>query len=86
MPTKPASGANEWTDPDDAPPLGDAFFDAAEIRQGSRLVRRGRPRLDSPKLQVTLRLDRDLVDHFKSAGPGWQTRLNDSLRELVGSK
>ncbi len=86
MPTKTASGANEWIDPDDAPPLDKAFFDAAEIRQGSRLVRRGRPRLDNPKLQVTLRLDRDLVDHFKSAGPGWQTRLNDSLREAVGSK
>ncbi|MGA2953478.1 MAG: BrnA antitoxin family protein [Caulobacteraceae bacterium] len=83
MSTKAASGASAWVDPDDAPPLDDAFFEAAEVREGARLVRPGRPKLDQPKLQVTLRLDRDLVDHFRSGGPGWQTRLNERLRQAV---
>ncbi len=35
------------------------------------------------KMQVTVRLDRDLVDKLKEGGSGWQTRLNDALRSVV---
>ena len=49
MPRKKKSGAVAWTDPDDAPPLTDAFFDRAEIRHGDRIVRRGRPPLPNRK-------------------------------------
>ncbi len=31
-------------------------------------------------IDLTLRLDQDLLDHFKAGGPGWQTRINDALR------
>ena len=41
----------------------------------------GRPRSDAPKVAVSLRLDRDILDFFKRSGPGWQTRINDALRE-----
>jgi uncharacterized protein (DUF4415 family) len=30
---------------------------------------------------VTLRLDRDVLEHFRASGPGWQRRLNDVLRK-----
>ncbi|RJG15421.1 BrnA antitoxin family protein [Massilia cavernae] len=30
---------------------------------------------------VTIRLDVDMLDWFKSAGPGYQTRINQLLRE-----
>jgi uncharacterized protein (DUF4415 family) len=40
---------------------------------------RGRPRLERPKVQVTLRLDADVVDSFRSGGRGWQSRINDVL-------
>jgi uncharacterized protein (DUF4415 family) len=40
---------------------------------------RGRPRLDHPKVQVTLRLDADVIDAFRSEGKGWQSRINDVL-------
>lgn len=43
--------------------------------------RRGRPKLDAPKKQVTLRLDADVLEHFKSRGAGWQTAINDMLRK-----
>ena len=48
-----------------------------------KLHRLGRPRLDNPKVQLTIRYDQDVVDAFKSAGPGWQTRMNDALREWL---
>jgi uncharacterized protein (DUF4415 family) len=44
---------------------------------------RGRPRKDDPKAQVTLRLDAEVVRHFKSSGPGWQTRINAVLKRAV---
>ena len=44
---------------------------------------RGRPRKENPKAQVTLRLDPEVLDHFKSGGAGWQTRINAALRRVV---
>jgi uncharacterized protein (DUF4415 family) len=32
---------------------------------------------------VTLRLDRDVLQHFQEQGPKWQERINDALRKLV---
>jgi uncharacterized protein (DUF4415 family) len=42
-------------------------------------VPRGRPKAEQPKQSVTIRLDAEAVDYFKSTGPGWQTRINDVL-------
>jgi uncharacterized protein (DUF4415 family) len=36
------------------------------------------------KEQVTLRIDQDVMDHFRSSGPGWQDRINDALRKAAG--
>ena len=33
-----------------------------------------------PKVPVSIRLDADLIDHFRSTGRGWQTRINAILR------
>lgn len=43
----------------------------------------GRPRSISPKVPLSLRLDRDVVEHFKADGPGWQTRMNEALRAAI---
>lgn len=83
MPTKKPAGTSTWTDPDDAPPLTDAFFEAAELREGTRLIRRGRPPSPTAKRQVTIRLDPDLLDRLRATGPGWQTRLNEALRDWL---
>ena len=42
-----------------------------------------RPSVPSAKEMVSLRLDRDVLDHFQADGPGWQDRINDALRSLV---
>ena len=35
------------------------------------------------KERVSIRLDADIAEHFRAGGPGWQTRLNETLREAV---
>lgn len=46
----------------------------------------GRPRAETPKVAVSLRLDQDVVDGFKADGPGWQTRINAVLAESLKQK
>lgn len=52
---------------------------AAEFKQ----LRRGRPLGSGTKVQVTLRIDEDVVEKFKASGSGWQTRINDALKSWV---
>ena len=42
------------------------------------------PSLPGVKEQVSLRIDRDILDHFQAGGPGWQERINDALRKAAG--
>jgi uncharacterized protein (DUF4415 family) len=65
---------------DDAPELTDAWFEGADLLDGEKIVRRGRPRSDAPKKLVSLRLDPDVVERFRATGPGWQSRINGTLR------
>jgi uncharacterized protein (DUF4415 family) len=80
---------NDWIDPDDAPEWTDEMFARAQISAGGKVIReatgtltkRGRPPVgDEPKQQVTLRLPRDVIGHFKAGGPGWQTRIGEVLQ------
>lgn len=85
MPTKKPSTASTWTDPDDAPPLDEAWFAEADLLDGDHVVRKGgRPKSADPKQMVTLRLDAEVIERFRKTGPGWQTRMNDALRKAVG--
>lgn len=76
--------AEPWIDPDDAPPLDAAWFDGADVYRGTELVWRGSQKLAAPKRLVSLRLDGDVIDRLRAAGPGWQTRVNEALRKVVG--
>jgi uncharacterized protein (DUF4415 family) len=40
----------------------------------------GRPKANTVKVPVTMRLDPDVLEHFKATGSRWQTRINDTLR------
>lgn len=42
---------------------------------------RGRPRLDNPRQQISIRLDPDVVAKFKATGKGWQGRINQALKD-----
>lgn len=51
------------------------------------LRRRGRPHAgEAAKVQVSLRLDPAIIAHFKRAGAGWQTRINDTLAKAIGAR
>ncbi len=73
----------EWIDPDDAPVLTEEFFEQADEYVGDQLVRRGRPPAERPKQALTVRYDADVVEAFKATGKGWQTRMNDALRDWL---
>jgi uncharacterized protein (DUF4415 family) len=42
------------------------------------------PSVPGAKEQVTLRVDRDVLDVFQADGPGWQERINAALRKATG--
>ena len=46
-------------------------------------VRRGRPPLAKTKVSTTIRLSREVIDHFKAGGRGWQSRIDEALREFI---
>jgi hypothetical protein len=41
------------------------------------------PHGGSGEEQVTLSLDRAVIDHFRAAGPGWERRINEALQGVV---
>ncbi len=86
MPTKNAAGATEWVDPDDAPELTEDMLNRGEWYEGTKLIRRGRPPVASPRQQVTLRLEPAVIEALRATGPGWQTRVNDALKEWLARR
>lgn len=78
---KDSGGA--WVDPDDSPEWTDEMFDRADVYEGDRLIRRGRPKSDAPKVPINIRLSPDVVERFKASGPGWQTRIDAALKEYI---
>ena len=43
-----------------------------------------RPSIPNAKELVSLRIDRDVLEHFQEGGPGWQDRIVDALRKAAG--
>lgn len=92
MPRKP----NPELIDDDAPEATDKWFakalPAADVlpklfsKNAAKEMlkpKRGRPFSSNPKEHVNIRLDADIVQSFKGTGSGWQTRLNDALRDWM---
>lgn len=78
-------------DDDDAPiltpemmrrarPAGETFSDKA-LSAFKRSP--GRPKADRTKTMVSLRLDPEVLDHYRATGPGWQSRINAVLLKEV---
>lgn len=54
-----------------------------QVAQEMLKPKRDRPALAHPKEHVNIRLDADVVGAFKGSGAGWQTRINNALREWL---
>jgi len=50
---------------------------------GGKPTPRGRPKADVTKDSISVRLDRDVIAHFRGTGRGWQTRMNAALRKAA---
>lgn len=66
---------DEDIDVSDSPEVTPEMFARAVARRGLKPV--------EPKKQVTLRLDADVLAWFKAQGRGYQTRINELLREYM---
>ena len=76
----------EWTADDfaKARPASEVLpqlFGATLARE--MLKPRGRPRAAHPKERINIRLSHEVVQHFKSSGEGWQTRIDSALRQFI---
>jgi uncharacterized protein (DUF4415 family) len=71
-------------DPNDAE-AARAFFAKADLVRKGKVVRRGQrgPQKAPTKKLVSLRLSPEVIDHFKSTGRGWQTRIDSTLRQAI---
>lgn len=47
------------------------------------LLRRRGPQRAPTKVSTTIRFDRDVLSALKATGRGWQTRVNDAMREWI---
>ena len=65
---------------DEIPALESDFFEKADLFNGKKLVRRGRP-TGITKISTTIRFDADVINALKATGKGWQTKVNDVLRK-----
>ena len=65
----------EEIDLSDIPEITPEMFAKSVVRKGLKPVRR--------KTQLTIRLDHDVVDWYKSQGRGYQTRINSLLRAYM---
>jgi uncharacterized protein (DUF4415 family) len=65
-------------DPNDPAAIA-AFWAKGKVRLPGQ---RG-PQKQPTKVAVTVRYSPEVVGYFKATGEGWQTRMNDALREYV---
>ena len=81
IPFEPGDGPY---DPNDAEATR-AFFERADLIRGGKVIRRGKrgPQKAPTKKLVSLRLSPEVVDHFKAGGPGWQTRIDETLVKAI---
>jgi uncharacterized protein (DUF4415 family) len=42
------------------------------------------PSMPGVREVLSLRIDKDVLEHFQDGGPGWQDRINEALRKAAG--
>ncbi len=60
----------------------EAAFKVATTKPAEPLPKQ--PSIPGAKEQVSLRIDREVLDYFQESGPGWQDRINEALRRAAG--
>jgi uncharacterized protein (DUF4415 family) len=86
MNVKSKRSRRTWRDSDDAPAIAAAWAADADLYDGKKLVRRGRPPGTGKKTQTTVRISNEVLAFFRASGPGWQTRMDAALRKYVAAR
>ena len=77
----------EWTKDDfkRARPAGVVLQEIfpPEVAEAMLAPKKGRPAGSGKKTAATLRFDNDILAAFRATGKGWQTRMNNALREWL---
>jgi len=76
----------EWTDTEfaRARPASEVLPELFGTQAAQTMLKsRGRPRSEVVKERITIRFDADVLEAFRSTGKGWQTRMNDAMRDWV---
>lgn len=68
-------------DPND-PVAVEAYWKDAKVRRPGQ---RG-PGKKAKKVLLSVRYSPEVVEYFKSTGPGWQTRMDKALQEWVAAR
>ena len=79
MSVKRKSSVRTSPNMEEVPELDRNWIEGADYYEGKRLVRRGRPKLEKTKRLLSLRLPPDVIANWKASGPGWQTRMAETL-------
>lgn len=61
---------------DELPELTDDMLKRGMVNRG------GRPRSENPKTLISIRLPEDVIQKWRSTGPGWQTRMAEKLARV----
>lgn len=69
-------------DLDEIPPLTREQIMSARPVVERRMARGGRP-CERPKDTISFRIDHDVLEWLRETGPGYQTRLNKLLRDIM---
>lgn len=66
-------------------PAGEVLYEIFPREAAEELLtrKRGRPLAEAPKQAVNIRLAPDIISAFKATGKGWQTRINNALRDWL---
>jgi uncharacterized protein (DUF4415 family) len=62
----------------------EAAFKAATTKRPAEAGPPKSPAIPGARETVSLRIDREVLDHFQADGPGWQDRINAALRKAAG--
>jgi len=78
----------EWTDTDNPEWTPEVFKQAVRLnglRSTLQAKLRGRPKALITKERITIRLSPDVLGAFRATGQGWQTRMDQALRDWLKS-
>ena len=74
---KVASHVIEPEEYEELPELTDEMLARGVVNKG------GRPRSANPKKLISIRLTEEVIQRWRSTGPGWQTRMAEKLSRLA---